>query len=363
MCCNKQFTVKHNFNSGPSVLPKEVYDEAANAIHDFNDTGLSILEIGHRTSWFGEVLEEARNTVRQLMELNDDYEILFLHGGASTQFMQVPMNLLDDGETAAYCDNGIWGSKAVKEAKLFGNVAVVASSKDKNHSYIPKNFTVPANAKYLHITSNNTVEGTEWHEFPKVDVPLVADMSSDIFCRPVNFKDFSLIYAGAQKNMGAAGVNLVVVKKDILGKLKRPIPTIMNYQEHIKENSLLNTPPVFAVYVAMLTLRWIVKEGGLAEMEKRAKQRASLFYDTIDRLPIFKPLVVKEDRSLMNATFTIEDAGLENKFLEECKANGMIGVKGHRSVGGLRVSMYNALPLSSVQAICELMKDFANTYG
>ncbi len=355
--------MKHNFNSGPSILPKEVLDEAASAIHDFNGIGLSILEIGHRTKWFGDVLDEARNTVKQLMDLNDDYEVLFLHGGATTQFMQVPMNLLDDGETAAYCDNGIWGSKAIKEANLFGNSLVVASSKDENHSYIPKDFTVPQHCKYLHITSNNTVEGTQWQQFPKVNVPLVADMSSDIFSRPLNFKDFSLIYAGAQKNMGAAGVNLVVVKKEILGKVKRKIPTILDYQVHINENSLLNTPPVFAVYVSMLTLRWIVDQGGLKEMGKRAKARSELFYNTLDSLPIFKPLVAQEDRSLMNATFTIENEMLENKFLELCKEQGMVGVKGHRSVGGLRVSMYNALPLSSVQSICDLMHDFAHKNG
>jgi phosphoserine aminotransferase len=353
----------HNFNSGPSILPQEVLEQAAAAIHNFNNTGLSILEIGHRTSWFVEVLEEARSIVKQLMELGDDYDVLFLHGGATTQFMQIPMNLLDDGETAAYCDNGIWGSKAIKEANLFGKALIVASSKDRNHSYIPKDFTVPSECKYLHITSNNTVEGTQWHEFPKTDVPLIADMSSDIFHRPLNFKDFSLIYAGAQKNLGAAGVNIVVIKKEILGKIQRQIPSIMDYRNHIEANSLLNTPPVFAIYVSMLTLRWIVKQGGLVEMERRARQRADLFYKTLDSLSIFKPIVAKEDRSLMNATFKIEDPELEEAFLAECKANGMVGVKGYRTVGGLRVSMYNALPLSSVQAICDLMAEFQRKNG
>lgn len=353
----------HNFNSGPSILPKEVLEQAAAAIHNFNNTGLSILEIGHRTSWFVDVLDEARAIVKHLMELDDSYDVLFLHGGATTQFMQIPMNLLDEGETAAYCDNGIWGAKAIKEANLFGKASVVASSKDRNHSYIPKDFTVPADCKYLHITSNNTVEGTQWHEFPVTGVPLIADMSSDIFHRPLNFKQFSLIYAGAQKNMGAAGVNIVVVKKDILGKIKRPIPAIMDYRNHIEANSLLNTPPVFAIYVSMLTLRWIVKQGGLAEMEKRSKQRADLFYNTLDSLPLFKPMVAKEDRSLMNVTFSIEDKQLEDAFLEACKANGMVGVKGYRTVGGLRVSMYNALPLSSVQAICDLMTEFQRKNG
>ena len=353
----------HNFNSGPSILPAEVLQQSSEAIQNFNNTGLSILEIGHRTTWFVDVLNEAVSLVKQLMDLDDNYEVLFLHGGATTQFMQIPMNLLDDGETAAYCDNGIWGSKAISEAELFGKALVVASSKDRNHSYIPKDFSVPDNCKYLHITSNNTVEGTQWHSFPDTAVPLVADMSSDIFHRPLNFKDFSLIYAGAQKNMGAAGVNIVVVKKDILGKVKRPIPSIMDYRNHIEAKSLLNTPPVFAIYVSMLTLRWIIKEGGLAEMEHRAKQRAELFYNTLDSLPLFNALVEKEDRSLMNATFTIADQHLEEAFLAECKANGMIGVKGHRSVGGLRVSMYNALPLTSVQAICDLMRNFQQKKG
>lgn len=353
----------HNFNSGPSILPQEVLVQAAEAIRDFNGTGLSILEIGHRTQWFGEVLDEARSAVKQLMQLGDEHEVLFLHGGATTQFMQVPMNLLDEGATAAYCDNGIWGSKAIKEAKLFGKTVVVASSKDRNHSYIPKDFTVPAECSYLHLTSNNTVEGTQWHRFPDTGVPLVADMSSDIFHRPLDFPAFSLIYAGAQKNMGAAGVNLVVVKKSILGKVKRPIPSIMDYRNHIEAGSLLNTPPVFAIYVSMLTLLWIINQGGLPEMERRAKERAGMFYDTLDALPLFRALVVPEDRSLMNATFTIDDPRLEELFLLECKQNGMVGVKGHRSVGGLRVSMYNALPLFSVEAICSLMRHFQQKNG
>lgn len=352
----------HNFNSGPSILPAEVLRQASEALFNFNNTGLSILEIGHRTSWFGDVNSEARLLVKELMQLGNEHEVLFLHGGASTQFMQVPMNLLNNGATAAYSNDGIWGIKAIKEAKLFGNVNVVASSKDKNHSYIAKDFSVPADSAYFHYTTNNTVEGTEWHTIPEVSVPLIADMSSDIFCRPINFSKFDLIYAGAQKNMGAAGVNLVVVRKDILGKIQRPIPAIMDYRNHIEADSLLNTPPVFAVYVAMLTLRWIKKEGGLIEMEKRAKERADLFYKTLDELSLFTPLVAKEDRSLMNATFSLPNVELEKEFLDLCKANGMVGVKGHRSVGGLRVSMYNALPLSSVEAICALMRGFADKH-
>ena len=355
--------ILHNFNSGPSILPQSVLDQASKAIHNFNGTGLSILEIGHRTSHFQEVLNQAIGSVKRLMDLDDSYEVLFLHGGATTQFMQVPMNLLDDNETAAYCDNGIWGNKALKEAAMFGNVVVAASSADKNHTYIPKNLTIPNNASYLHITTNNTVEGTQWHAYPDVSIPLIGDMSSDIFSRPTNFKQFSLIYAGAQKNMGAAGVNLMVVKKDILGKIKRKIPTIMNYQKHIEAGSLMNTPPVFAVYVSMLTLQWIEAEGGLVEMGRRAKERANLLYSTIDRLPFYKTTVTKEDRSEMNVVFFIEDENLQNLFLEECKKAGFIGVKGYRTVGGIRVSMYNALPLSSVQAMTDLMQSFAQQHG
>jgi len=354
---------KHNFNSGPSILPQEVLQQASKAILDFNYIGLSILEIGHRTNWFVDVINEARALVKELMQLDDEHEVLFLHGGATTQFLQIPMNLLDNDETAAYCDNGIWGSKAIKEASLFGKVNVVASSKDQNHTCIPKNFEVPAGCKYLHITSNNTVEGTQWHEFPKVNVPLIADMSSDIFSRPVDFKQFALIYAGAQKNMGAAGVTLVVIKKNLLGTRKRPVPAIMDYQKHIEANSLLNTPPVFAVYVALLTLRWIKKEGGLQEMERRSMEKAGLLYSTVEALPLFKCYIAKEDRSNMNAVFFMEEEKLQDEFLEECKANGMVGVKGYRTVGGIRVSMYNALPLESVQAFCDLAKNFAKKKG
>ncbi len=354
---------KHNFNSGPSILPQEVLQQASEAVLDFNGIGLSILEIGHRTSWFVEVINEARALVKELMQLGEDYDVLFLQGGATTQFMQVPLNLLDKDAAAAYCVNGIWGDKAVKEARIFGNVNVVSSTKDKNHSYIQKDFSVPSDNVYLHYTSNNTVEGTQWHTTPNTNVPLIADMSSDIFSRPVDFSKHSLIYAGAQKNAGAAGVTIVVVKKDILGKTNRNISPIMDYRKHIEADALLNTPPVFAVYVSMLTLRWIKKEGGLVEMEKRAKERADLLYSTLDSLPVFAPIVAKEDRSLMNATFTTHNKELENLFLEECKQQGMIGVKGHRSVGGLRVSMYNAMPISSVQALVDLMIDFNRRNG
>lgn len=349
---------KHNFNSGPSILPDEVLKEASGAILNFNGLGLSILEIGHRTPWFTEVIEEARSLVKQLMGLGDEYAVLFLQGGATTQFMQVPLNLLGDDQQAAYINNGIWGTKAIKEAGVFGKVTTVGDTSDKNHSYIQKSFTIPQNVNYLHYTTNNTVEGTQWHQLPKSSVPLIADMSSDIFSRPVAFDKHALIYAGAQKNAGAAGVTIVVIKKDILGKTGRNISPVLDYRNHIKAESMLNTPPTFAVYVSLLTLRWIIKEGGLKEMEKRAKVRADLFYQALDSLEVFQPIVAKEDRSLMNATFTTHKKELESEFLALCSAHGMIGVKGHRSVGGLRASMYNAMPLSSVQALVDLMEDF-----
>ena len=353
----------HNFNSGPSILPPSVLQKAAEAIIDFEGSGLSILEIGHRTALFQSVMDEAVATVKTLMQIGDDYEVLFLHGGATTQFMQVPMNLLDTHETAAYCDNGIWGNKALKEAANFGNIQVVTDSTANNHTRIDKNFVVDPSAKYLHFTTNNTVEGTQWHSLPNTSVPLVADMSSDIFYAPKNFNQFSLIYAGAQKNMGAAGVNMVVVNKEILGKITRKIPTIMDYQKHIAAGSLMNTPPVFAIYVSLLTLRWILAEGGLSTMHLRNTEKSNLLYQTIDSLPVFEARVAKEDRSLMNAVFFLKDQSLEESFLSLCKQEGMIGVKGYRTVGGVRVSMYNAMPLSSVETFCELMKHFASKHG
>lgn len=354
----------HNFNAGPSVLPQEVFEEASRSVLNFNDTGLSILEIGHRTPLFQPVLDEARALVRELMTLDEDHEVLFLHGGATTQFMQVPMNLLNENQVAAYVETGAWAAKAIKEAKLFGHVEVVASSASDQFTSIPKNINVAPTAAYLHITTNETIAGTQWHQLPyDCGVPLVADMSSDILSRQLDFNKFDLIYAGAQKNMGAAGVNLVVVNKNILGKVNRAIPTILDYRNHIKEGSMLNTPPVFAIYVALLTLRWLKNNGGVAAMQQKNNAKAKLFYDTLDQLPLFRGIVAKEDRSLMNAVFVIADATIEKEFLETCKANGMVGVKGHRSVGGFRVSMYNALTIESVKALTDLMKDFANRKG
>ncbi len=356
----------HNFNAGPSVLPKEVFEEASRSVIDFNNTGLSILEIGHRTPLFRAVVDEARSLAKELMKLDSDHEVLFLHGGASTQFMQVPMNLLNENEMAAYTDTGIWATKAVKEAKLFGHVEIICSGKESDYTALPKEFHVPPTAKYLHITSNNTIHGSQWQDlslFYKYAVPLVADMSSDILSREIDFNKFDLIYAGAQKNVGAAGVNMVVVNKNILGKVNRNLPTIMDYRNHIEAGSLLNTPPVFAIYVCMLTLRWLKNQGGVPAIEKINNAKAKLFYDTLDSLPLFKGKITKEDRSKMNASFTIENAALEKDFLELCKSEGMIGVKGHRTVGGFRISMYNALPVESVKALTDLMKEFANKRG
>ena len=364
---NMTETVKqtiHNFNAGPSILPKEVFEEASRSILNFNDTGLSILEIGHRTPLFQSVMDEARALVKELMSLDEEHEVLFLHGGATTQFMQVPMNLLNENEVAAYTETGVWANKAIKEAKLFGHVEIVGSSKEDNYTSIPKNSNVTPTAAYLHITTNETIAGIQWHNLPyDCGVPLVADMSSDILSRQLDFNKFDLIYAGAQKNMGAAGVNLVVVNKNILGKVNRAIPTILDYRNHIKEGSMLNTPPVFAIYIVLLTLRWLKNKGAVATIEKENNAKAKLFYDTLDALPLFKGPVAKEDRSKMNAVFIMDNPGLEKEFLTICDANGMVGVKGHRSVGGFRVSMYNALTIESVRALTDLMKEFAIKKG
>jgi len=353
----------HNFNAGPSVLPKEVFEQASQAVIDFNNTGLSILEIGHRTPLFQSVMDEARTLGKELMNLDNDHEVLFLHGGATTQFMQVPMNLLNENELAAYTDTGTWAVKAIKEAKLFGHVEIAGSSKETNYTTIPKELSVSRTAAYLHITTNETIAGTQWKDLPyDCGVPLVADMSSDILSRVLDYNKFDIIYAGAQKNMGAAGVNLVVVNKNVLGKVTRVLPTILDYRNHIKEGSMLNTPPVFAVYVAMLTLRWLKNMGGVAAIEKINNAKAELFYSTLDSLPIFKGIVAKEDRSYMNAVFVVNDPVLEKEFLDLCKQEGMVGIKGHRSVGGFRVSMYNAVQYESVKALTDLMKAFEKKF-
>jgi phosphoserine aminotransferase len=347
----------HNFNAGPSILPKEVFEEASRAIINFNDTGLSILEIGHRTAIFEAVMEEARSLVKELMQLDQHKEVLFLHGGATTQFFQVPMNFLGDGETAAYLDCGVWGTKAIKEAKLYGQVEVVASSKDRNYTYIPKELAIPDNAKYFHYTTNNTIEGTEMRWIPDSSAPLVADMSSDILSCQMDFNRFSLIYAGAQKNIGAAGVNLVVIDKNFV-YADRKLPGMMDYRQHIANGSMLNTPPVFAVYVCMLTLRWLKNLGGIPAIETLNKQKADLVYGALESNPLFRIPVDTADRSRMNVVFVMDNEEKEKEFLALCKKENMVGVKGHRSVGGFRVSLYNALPLKSAEAFAELVKSF-----
>jgi len=349
----------HNFNAGPSILPKEVFQQASEAVLNYNNSGLSILEIGHRTPIFEGIMEEARGLVRELMQLDSDHEVLFLHGGASTQFMQVPMNLLDDNETAAYADTGVWGIKAIKEAKLFGKVDVVCSGKESNYTLIPKDFAVPNDAKYFHITTNNTIYGSQWQKIPRTSTSLVGDMSSDILSRVIDFNAFDLIYAGAQKNMGPAGVNLLIVNKNILGKVKRTIPTMMDYRNHIKEGSMLNTPPVFAVFVCMLTLRWLKALGGIPAIEKLNNEKATLLYNEIDNNPLFTGTVTKEDRSKMNICFVMNNVSLETEFLSFTKQKNIVGIKGHRLVGGFRASLYNALPLSSVEVLVNAMKEFS----
>ncbi len=354
----------HNFNAGPSILPREVFEQASRAIVDFNGTGLSLLEIGHRTPLFQSVMEEARQLVKDLMSLDDDHEVLFLHGGATTQFMQVPMNLLNEKDIASYTETGAWANKAIKEAKIFGHVEIAGTTMNDNYRSIPKELNVTPTASYLHITTNETIGGIQWQDIPyQESVPLVADMSSDILSRVLEFNRFDIIYAGAQKNLGAAGVNLVVVNKNVLGKVERTIPTILDYRNHIREGSMLNTPPVFAIFVVLLNLRWLKGQGGVPALELKNEAKAKLFYDTLDELPLFHSPVAREDRSKMNAVFVMEDPELEKEFLEASMREGMIGIKGHRSVGGFRVSMYNALTIESVKALTDLMKEFSNKKG
>lgn len=351
----------HNFNAGPATLPPAVIEEAARALHDFNETGLSLLEIGHRSSLFVPVMEEARQLVRELMQLDQDHEVLLLHGGATLQFLQVPANLLDTGGVASYTETGTWSQKAIKEAGFMGKVSIAGSSATDRFSSIPSSLHVDPASAYLHITTNETIAGTQWHQLPfDTGCPLVADMSSDILSRQLPFNHFDLIYAGAQKNLGAAGVCLVVVNKKILGKISRPIPTFLDYRQHIKEASMLNTPPVFAVYVLLLTLRWLKAAGGASAMEILNRKKAALLYDTLDSLPLFELPVKKEDRSLMNAVFLVPDPRLEKEFASAAKKEGMVGIEGHRSVGGFRVSLYNAIPFESVEALVQFITSFAH---
>ncbi len=348
---------KHNFSAGPSILPQEVFRQAADAVLDFNGMGLSLLEISHRSKDFVAVMDEARAIVKQLMNLNDDYEVLFLQGGASLQFIMLPFNLMKkEGGKAAYLDTGVWAAGAIKEARRFGAVDIVGSSKEENYSFIPKGYTVDPSCDYFHCTSNNTIYGTQMHEFPKVDVPMVCDMSSDIFSEERDYSRFDLIYAGAQKNMGPAGATLVVVKKDILGKTDRNIPSYLDYQLHIKKESMFNTPPVFSVYTSLLTLQYLEKNGGIAAVEKQNKAKAKLLYDEIDRNPNFEGFAKKEDRSLMNVSFLLTDESKKERFDNAWKEAGISGLNGHRTIGGYRASIYNAMPIESVQLLVDVMK-------
>lgn len=352
---------KHNYSAGPCILPQEVFEKSAQAILDFNNSGLSILEISHRSKDFVAVMDEARALVLELLNLEGKgYEVLFLGGGASMQFLMVPYNLMKVDGKAAYLDTGTWASGAIKEAKLFGETVVVASSKSENYNHIPKDYSVPADANYFHCTSNNTIFGTQMKSFPEVNVPLVCDMSSDIFSRVLDFSKFDLIYAGAQKNMGPAGATLVVVKTEILGKTGRMIPSMLDYQQHVSKESMYNTPPVFPVYASLLTLQWLKKLGGIAAIEKINEAKANLLYNEIDRNPLFKGTAAKEDRSNMNVTFLLNDEAHQEKFDSMWKAAGISGLAGHRSVGGYRASMYNALPIESVQILVDVMKELEN---
>ena len=347
---------KHNYSAGPCILPQEVFQEASQAILDFNNSGLSILEISHRSKDFVDVMEEARSLSLELLGLEGKgYKALFLQGGASLQFLMVAYNLLE--KKAAYMNTGTWAANAIKEAKLFGEVEVIASSEDKNFSYIPKKFTIPTDADYFHCTSNNTIFGTQMKKFPTTKIPVVCDMSSDIFSRQLDFTKFDLIYAGAQKNMGPAGTTLVVIKEDILGEVSRKIPSMLNYKLHLDKDSMYNTPSVYAVYVSMLTLRWLKKLGGISAIEEQNKKKAALLYSEIDINPLFKGYTAVEDRSIMNATFTLSKDALKERFDSMWKEAGISGLNGHRSVGGYRASMYNALPLESVQVLVDVMGD------
>ncbi len=349
---------KHNFTSGPSILPQVVFQQAAAAVNNYNDSGLSILEISHRDKLFLEIIEGAQALVKELYELGDDYEVLFMQGGASAQFALIPMNFLSAEETASYIDTGVWSDKAIKEAKLFGNVSIAGSSKESSYSFIPKELNIESNARYLHLTTNNTIYGSQFHHIPNSSVPLIADMSADIFSRQWDAKLFDMIYAGAQKNAGAAGTTIVIIKKDFLHTINKKIPMIFDYRKHADNQSLYNTPAVFAVYVSYLTLQWIKAEGGLAAMEQRNNAKAALLYNEVDRNSLFSGTVAKEDRSLMNATFVLSKPELELAFNEMIEAAGIVGLKGHRSVGGFRASMYNALPIESVQVLVEVMQEF-----
>ena len=353
----------HNFSAGPSILPQEVIKQAAEAVINFNNLNLSLLEISHRSKDFIAVMDKAKALVKELLNVPDGYSILFLQGGASLGFLQVPFNYMKVNGKAAYVNTGVWATKAQKEAKGFGEVIEVASSKDKNFSYIPKNYQIPNDADYIHITSNNTIFGTQFKNFPVSRIPMIADMSSDIFSKKIDVSQFDMIYAGAQKNMGPAGTILFIVKDSSLGKTGREIPTMLDFRSHIKGESMFNTPPVFAVYVSMLTLQWLKDNGGVEWMEGINQQKADLMYSEIDNNPMFEGTANKADRSNMNATFVLKNESLTEEFNKMWKEANISGIVGHRDVGGYRASMYNALPIASVQALVDVMKAFAKKNG
>jgi phosphoserine aminotransferase len=350
---------KHNFCAGPSILPKEVIIEAAESILDINESGLSLLEISHRSKAFVDIMEEARSLVLELTKLNGkDYSVLFLQGGASTQFSMVPYNILS--KKAAYLDTGSWSSKAIKEAKLFGEITEIASSKDSNYNYIPKNYTISEDCDYFHCTSNNTIYGTQIKEFQSSIIPVVCDMSSDIFSRQLDFSKFDLIYAGAQKNLGPAGATVVIIKNSVLGNTSRNIPSMMDYQTHINKSSLYNTPPVFSVYVSLLNMRWLKSSGGIKKLEEINNKKATILYSEIDINPFFKGHAKEEDRSAMNVTFNLVNDDFKETFDSMLKDAGIIGINGHISIGGYRASMYNAMPIESVKTLVEVMSELEN---
>ena len=352
----------HNFNAGPCVLPKEAVQAGIEALKDFNNSGMSVIEISHRSNDWEAGMNECRALWKELLHIPDNYEVLFLGGGASLQFCMVPMNLLE--KKAAYLDTGVWAKKALKEAKAFGEVVNVASSAESNYNFVPKKYTIPADADYFHITTNNTIYGTEIHTDLDSPVLLVADMSSDIMSRPVDVSKYGLIYGGAQKNVGPAGVTFVIIRKDILGKVSRHLPSMLDYRIHIEGESMYNTPPVFSIFIMTRTLKWLKNLGGLKAIQKINREKADLLYSEIDRNSLFRGTAAKEDRSLMNICFVMAEGheSLEAEFLDFAKSRGMVGIKGHRSVGGFRASVYNACPKESVQALVDCMREFEKNH-
>lgn len=349
---------KHNFSAGPCILPPTVLEKAANAVVNLNNSGLSLIEISHRSKAFVDIMENARSLVKELLDVPDNYEVLFLQGGASLGFYITAQNFLKEDGKAGYINTGTWSRKAIKEAKLVGNVVEIASSEDANYNYIPKNLEIPSNLNYLHFTSNNTIFGTQFKSFPDTEIPVVCDMSSDIFSRSIDVSKFAMIYAGAQKNMGPAGTTLYIVNKDLLGKTGRSIPSMLDLQVHINKDSMFNTPPVFAIYTSMLTLEWLKDLGGISKIEDMNRDKAKLLYDEIDRNSLFKGVAAKEDRSDMNVTFLMNRENLADEWNAIWEQAGIDGIKGHRSVGGYRASIYNAMPKSSIQLLVGLMKEF-----